>query len=271
MSETRHAGADMAGARNAARNAASEAASGADPGRLGRRLDGLIGMLSHDLRTPLSAISGWLFLLESGKLDHEAQRRALSKIRASVEEQVQLIDDTLLISRGQTGRVEISASPLRLHDCLAPAIDAFTSQAAAKGVGLDVSATPAEASIDGNGELLRRAFVQLLTHALKSTPAGGQIHVSSAVAPERIEVEIRDTGAGFSSADLPYVLDPFRPPAAGEAPAPRGPERSLLLAQAVIAAHHGTLAVASEGSGLGETFTIALPRAGEVGRTGVNP
>jgi len=63
MSETRHAGADMAGARNAARNAASEAASGADPGRLGRRLDGLIGMLSHDLRTPLSAISGWLFLL----------------------------------------------------------------------------------------------------------------------------------------------------------------------------------------------------------------
>src|SRR5512141_491769 len=111
--------------------------------RVGQRLDGLLGMLSHDLRTPLSAISGWLFLLESGKLDPEGQKRALAKIRASIDEQVRLIDDTLAISRGATGRLEMESAPLSVGASLEAALDAFAPHAAAKGVEVERPLRPA--------------------------------------------------------------------------------------------------------------------------------
>jgi signal transduction histidine kinase len=139
-------------------------------GLLVRRLDGLIGMLSHDLRTPLSAISGWLFLLESGKLDADGQKRALSKIKASVEEQVQLIDDTLLISRGQMGRVEIDPVPVPVRERLQAAIDGLRPQAAAKNVTIESDGGPGNPTIEGDGELLQRSFDLLLAHALKQHP-----------------------------------------------------------------------------------------------------
>jgi signal transduction histidine kinase len=226
-----------------------------------RGLDGLIGMLSHDLRTPLSAISGWLFLLESGKLDADGQKRALAKIKASVEEQVQLIDETLLISRSQFGRLEITAEPVGIDEPLAAAVDALRPLAAAKGVTLEAAPAP-QARVAGDGKLLRRAFDLLLAHALKATPAGGAIAVSASAGPDEVRIGIRDNGAGFAAAELPFVLDPFRPPPAGAKPAPRGAERGLLLAHAIFTAHRGSLAVHSEGPDRGESFAVALPASG---------
>src|SRR5258706_6370822 len=102
-----------------------------DAERRCQRLDGLIAMLSHDLRTPLSAIAGWLFLLESGKLDAEAQKRAVGKIKTAVEEQVQLIDDTLLLSQSEAGRLEFNAASVTASSPVAAAI--ASGQAAAAG------------------------------------------------------------------------------------------------------------------------------------------
>jgi signal transduction histidine kinase len=250
-------------------NAARATGAGEDPDDWGRRLDGLIAMLSHDLRTPLSAISGWLFLLESGKLDADAQKRALSKIKASVEEQVQLIDDTLTISRGETGRIEIERTPVPLGKPLGAALGTLRVQAAAKGVSVDDSAARATATIDADAAKLERAVELVLAHALKATPAGGQIRVSAAATPATIVLTVRDTGNGFETADLPYVLDPFRRSADGSMRTARGADRGLLLAQALIGAHGGTLQVASDGAGTGETFTIELPAAGS--GAGVQP
>ena len=126
--------------------------------RNGRRLDGLIGMLSHDLRTPLSAISGWLFLLESGKLDAEGQRRALAKIRASVDEQVRLIDDTLAISRSATGRLEVESAPFDVGELLAAVVVAARPDANAKGVSLDSEALAGVVSLTPSLRALERAY-----------------------------------------------------------------------------------------------------------------
>jgi signal transduction histidine kinase len=269
MTSTAHADGQQARPTGVAGGSAAGSAA-QDSATMGRRLDGLIGMLSHDLRTPLSAISGWLFLLESGKLDQEGQKRALAKIKISVEEQVQLIDDTLLISRGQAGRLEIETAPLLLAEPLAEAIDAVRPQAEAKSVAIDTGAGLPKAPVEGDAKLLRRAFELLLAHALKVTPAGGGIFVSSSAGPGRIEVGIRDTGVGFAAAELPFVLDPFRPLPEDAKSAPRGPERGLLLAQAILAAHQGSLSLASGGAGQGESFTIALPAANNsnTGRAG---
>lgn len=230
-------------------------------GRLARRLDGLIGMLSHDLRTPLSAISGWLFLLESGRLDADAQKRALGKIKSSVDEQVQLIDDTLLISRGQIGHLEIELTATPILVPLHAAIESLRTQASTKSISIEIDTPDGVVTIDADSERLQRALDLLLAHALKVTQPGGYISIAVSVSPKSVEIRIRDSGSGFSEIELPRVLDPFGHSGQGDGRT-RGAERGLLLAQALIAGHRGALRLSSPGQNLGETFTIELPRAG---------
>ena len=231
-----------------------------DPAEWGSRLDGLIAMLSHDLRTPLSAISGWIFLLESGKLDADGQKRAIAKIKASVDEQVQLIDDTLTISRGETGRVELDRAPVSIGAIVSTAVGNLRPQATAKGLEIEGLAADLDIAIEADAAQLQRAIELLLAHALKSTPSGGQISVAARATPNRVQVVLSDTGNGIAAADLPFVLDPFRR-SGGLARRAHGVERGLLLAQVLIAAHGGALSLASDGPGAGEAFTIDLPRA----------
>ena len=235
------------------------AGSQRDPAEWAHRLDGLIAMLSHDLRTPLAAISGWLFLLESGKLDPVAQKRALAKIKNAVDDQVQMIDETLLISRSETGRIELEPEPVDIGDVLAASVERARADASAKGLVLNAEFHSSPAFVDGEADRLRRAFDLLFAHALRVTPAGGRITVTTALRPAHLEISISDTGNGHSGADLPYVLDPFRPNPDGSPRSVRGVERGLLLAKAVIAAHGGTLRLSSAGSGTGETFAIEFP------------
>jgi len=239
----------------------------ADDDRTGRRLDGLIGMLSHDLRTPLSAISGWLFLLESGKLDGDGQKRALAKIRASVDEQVRLIDETLAISRSATGRLEAESAPFDVAELLAAVVAAAKPAAEAKGVSLDSEGVTASSSVVGDRARLQRALELLLDHAIKATPAPGRVGVTGRVEAATAVIEIVDGGPGIAVGELRWVLDPFgRPPDSG-GQGVRGVERGLLVANALIAAQGGRLQVASEGPGRGESFTVTVPSGGGVAAT----
>lgn len=245
--------------RETPRSIGAAALPSADDNRTGRRLDGLIGMLSHDLRTPLSAISGWLFLLESGKLDSEGQKRALAKIRASVDEQVRLIDDTLAISRGATGRLEVESAPFDFAELLASVVAAAKPNAEAKGVSLDSEELAAPSSVVGDRARLQRALELLLAHAVKATPAPGRVTVTGRAHSATVAIEIVDGGPGIAAGELRWVLDPFgRPPDSG-GQGVRGVERGLLLANALIAAQGGRLQVASEGPGRGESFIVTVP------------
>jgi len=225
---------------------------------VGRRLDGLIGMLSHDLRTPLSAISGWLFLLESGKLDAEGQKRALAKIRASVEEQVRLIDDTLAMSRGATGRLEVESAPFDVAELLGDVVGAAKPAADAKGISLE-SDQPAASTVVGDRARSQRALELLLAHAIKTTAAPGRVRVAAGASESVFVIEIVDGGPGIAAHELPWVLDPFGRPPDGSGHAVRGVERALLLAHALIGAQGGRLEVASEGPGHGESFIVTFP------------
>jgi signal transduction histidine kinase len=252
--------------REAAASIGAAARPPADDDRAGRRLDGLIGMLSHDLRTPLSAISGWLFLLESGKLDGEGQKRALAKIRASVDEQVRLIDDTLAISRSATGRLEVESAPFDVAELLAAVVAAAKPTAETKGVSLESEAMAAPSGIVGDRARLQRALELLLAHAIKVTPPPGKVRVTGRVDPATVVLEIVDGGPGIATDELRWVLDPFAHPADGGGHGTRGVERGLLLANALITAQGGRLQVASAGPGHGESFTVTVPDGGSAAR-----
>jgi signal transduction histidine kinase len=252
---------DRSGREASAPNGAAALPS-ADDDRAGRRLDGLIGMLSHDLRTPLSAISGWLFLLESGKLDGEGQKRALAKIRASVDEQVRLIDDTLAISRSATGGLEVESAPFDVAELLAAVVAAAKPIAEAKGVALDSEALAGPSAVVGDRARLQRALELLLAHAIKATPAPGRVGVTGRADAAAVLIAIVDGGPGIAPDELRWVLDPFGRPPDGGGHGARGVERGLLLANALITAQGGRLRIASEGPGHGESFTVSVPTGG---------
>lgn len=230
-------------------------------------MHGLLSGLSHDLRTPLSTINGWLFVLDSEKLDVAAKKRALDKMRANIENQVQLIDDVFLLSRSLTGHLVIEAALISPLAPLEVAMEKLRATAVAGSVDLPSVKVIENGKIMADGELLRRVFEILLLHALKTTPAGGAIETTVGVYDGNVEIAISDNGKGLSSSDLPVLFDAFRKEESKSGSAYPGVERNLMLANTLVRKQNGQLKATSRGPGLGTTFTLCMPCAGVPGST----
>ena len=222
-------------------------------------MNGLLSGLSHDLRTPISTINGWLFVLDSDKLDAPAKKRALAKMRVNIEDQVRLIDDVLLLSRSMTGHLVVDAVPISPLVPLEAAMKTLQATAVAGSVSLAPVNVSESGMIMADGELLRRVFEILLFHALKTTPTGGRIETAVAVRDEFVEITIFDNGKGLSPADLLSLFDAFRQEARESGSAYPGAERNLMLAKMLVDQQSGQLHASSSGPGLGTTFTLHMP------------
>lgn len=222
-------------------------------------MNGLLSTLSHDLRTPLSTITGWLFMLESDKLDAVAKKRALDKIRTNIADQVRLIDDVLLLSSSMTGHLHVDASPISPLAPLNGAMEKLRATAVAGSVDLPPATVSASGKIMADGELLRRVFEILLLHALKTTQQGGTIETAIGVRDGNVEITIADNGKGLSPAALPYLFDAFSKAENASGSAYPGAERNLMLARTLVEIQGGQLQASSRGPGLGTTFTLRMP------------
>ena len=231
----------------------------ASVGDLRQLMNGLLSGLSHDLRTPLSTINGWLFVLDSDKLDAAAKKRALDKMRANIEEQVRLIDDVLLLSRSMTGHLVVEAAWISPLVPLGVAMEKLRPIALAVSVSLPAAIVGESAEIMADGELLRRVFEILFLHALKTTPAGGAIETAVAIREAHVEITITDNGKGMSTTEIPTLFDAFRQAESKSGSAYPGAERNLMLARTLVQKQNGQLHATSRGPGLGTTFTLRMP------------
>lgn len=251
----------------AAEGASASAPAGGDHYRL--LLDRLFSMLSHDLRTPLSAISGWLFLLESDKLDAPGRKRALEKIRSNLDEEVRVIDDTLALARVHAGTLQLEHEDLDVDAVTRRAVEKMMKPAGVKNVALrheaDAAAPPT--IVSGDAARLGRAIELVIDRALReSHGAEARIDVKSGGACPTAASEtgaarivIEDNGRGIAADALRWIIDPFGSPADPETGSRHAPDRCLLIAAALIDAHGGRLTVNSAGDGAGATYTITLP------------
>lgn len=228
-------------------------------GDLRQLMNGLLSGLSHDLRTPLSTINGWLFVLDSDKLDAAAKKRALDKMRANIEEQARLIDDVLLLSRSITGHLVVEAARISPLAPLGVAMEKLRAMALAVSVSLPAAIVSESAEIMADGELLRRVFEILFLHALKTTPAGGTIETTVAIRDAHVEITIADNGKGVNPTELPTLFDAFRQAESKSGSAYPGAERNLMLARTLVQKQYGQLHATSRGPGLGTTFTLCMP------------
>ena len=219
----------------------------------------LLSVLCHDLRTPLSAISGWLFLLDSDRLDAAAKKRAIEKIRRNVNDQVRMIDDVNLLSRVLSGQLQMEAvltSPMAILEL---AIEKLRVGADASSVRLVVVNKGSDHVIKVDADLMRRLLEILALHVLKSTPAGGAIELLVDSDAGAAQFVIHDNGKQMPYSEVSRVFDGMKDGADSTENIFAGAGRNLLLAKLLAVTLGGSLCAESVGSEPVIKFTIRMP------------
>ena len=229
-----------------------------------RAKDEFLANLSHELRTPMTAILGWSHLLQLGGLAPDQIALGLQTIRQSGEAQAKLIDDLLDVSRIVTGKLHINAVPVRLSEIARSAIASIRPAADAKRqqleMEIDAGALGEDAMVLGDASRLQQVFWNLLSNAVKFTPPGGVVRVRlTARSSENVVLAVEDTGEGIPAEFLPVVFERFRQ--VGTAARGRsGLGLGLAIAKELVEMHGGSISASSGGRGTGSTFIVTLPR-----------
>ena len=216
--------------------------------------DDFFSAVSHELRTPLTSITGWAALLLDSP-DAASISEAARSIASSAALQAQLIDDLLDVSRIMTNKFAITEEKLDLRDVLEDSVSGMRPIAAAKDVSLRKQVGQSVV-IDGDPARLRQVLTNLLTNAIKFTPAGGSIETRLSQEGSFGVIEVTDTGEGISAAFLPHVFE-RRAQATERRFAGLG--LGLAIVKHIIELHRGSVEVRSEGEGKGATFTVRIP------------
>jgi PAS domain S-box-containing protein len=238
---------------------ASERAARAEAERASLVKDEFLAMLSHELRTPLNAIVGWTQVLRREPPSPQTLAQGLAVIDRNARTQAQLIADLLDMSLVMSGRMRIDPQPVELRVVIEGAIESVRATAETQGVVLESALSPIAATITGDPTRLQQVVWNLLTNAIKFTPAGGRVRVTLAQLDSEVVIAVRDTGKGISPEFLPHVFERFRQAQSSAAREHRGLGLGLAIVKQLIDLHGGRVEATSDGEGQGSTFTVRLP------------
>lgn len=221
--------------------------------------DQFLAVLSHELRTPLTPVTMAAYALGREPGLSEPARRAVDMIRRNLIVETQLIDDLLEVSRIVHGKLELQLDPVDVHAVVRHALETCEEEIARRGLRLTVALRARRRRVRGDARRLQQVFWNLLKNAVKFTPEGGVITVrTSNPTPDRVRVEVTDTGLGMDAATLARIFAPFEQAGPEVTRRYGGLGLGLSIAHAVVAAHGGQLSAASAGPGRGATFEVEL-------------
>ena len=233
-------------------------------GRVNRELqaaneakDVFLATVSHELRTPMTAILGWLQLLDAEELDAAMRAEGMNAIRGAARMQARLVDDLLDTAKVQSGKLHLELSDLDLRDIVESMWSTVQPAVSAKSIVLDRSFTPDRLPMRGDATRLQQILWNLISNAIKFTPEQGTITVCTATEEELVTISVTDTGEGIAPELLPHVFERFRQGA--DARQHGGLGLGLAIVQHLVELHGGTITVTSEGAGKGACFTIRFP------------
>jgi PAS domain S-box-containing protein len=229
-----------------------------------RMKDEFLAMLSHELRTPMSAMHGWLHLLKTGKLSAEQQITALDTIERNARVQTQLVNDLLDVSRIVTGKMDLETSVVHLDRAVESAIDSARLPAGSRGIDLVAYIGRGAWPVQGNPERLQQVFSNLLSNAIKFSPKGSRVEIRLDRAGERAQIAVIDQGEGISAEMLPHVFERFRQADSSTSRRHGGLGLGLAIVRSLVELHGGTVGASSPGLGKGSTFTVTLPLVAQV-------
>lgn len=215
--------------------------------------------VSHDLRSPLTAILGYVELIERVGTVNDLQRDFIRRIQVSVHNITSLVDDLLDLGRIEAG-FDTRKEPVALDAIIRYSVEGFKKALGEKGHTLQLDLPPQAPSLLANPVQMRQMVDNLLDNAIKYTPQGGKIQVSLRLEGNQLLFQVSDNGIGIPPIDLPYVFDKFYR-ASNAAPDVSGTGLGLAIVKSIVEAHEGRIWVDSA-VGTGSTFTVVLPLSG---------
>ncbi len=206
--------------------------------------DELLARLSHDLRTPLSAILGWAKALQVKRDDPAALERGLEAIARNAAAQARLLDELLAMNQILSGTLVLELRPVAFATVVAAAIDKVRAAADARELRLETPFDPPALTVSGDPDRLQKAVANLLARAVASSPHGGRIEVLLRHDERQLELTVRDEGSGGGAA-LPGRLD-----------------LDLAIAGKLVELHGGSIEAVGAGPGAGTSHVVRLPLSG---------
>lgn len=221
--------------------------------------DRFLAMLSHELRNPIAPILSAVQLLKQAALPDPRLARAREIIERQARYQAKLIDDLLDVNRIAHGKVDLQQAVVDLQAAVRHAIESCLPEIKKKGLHLEVHAPDSGLLVFADPTRLAQIMTNLLTNAVKFTPAAGALCLTAALEGEEIVLRVQDTGIGISAEMLPHVFDMFAQADTSLDRATGGLGVGLTVVKNLVEMHGGRITAHSEGLGKGATFVIRLP------------
>ena len=226
---------------------------------LERARDDFVASITHELRTPLTSIRGYLELIAdeaSAELSDE-HRRFLAIVDRNADRLLHVVGDLLLLAQADAGAIELELEDIDVAALIRDGVEVARPQAVAKGLELRAEVSPAPL-LRGDHARLGQVVDNLVSNAIKFTPAGGRVVLRCFADGDRNVIEVSDTGLGMSGAEQAQLFGRFYRTAVAAELAIAGTGLGLTIVKALVEAHAGTVSVTSA-TGEGTTFRVELP------------
>jgi two-component system phosphate regulon sensor histidine kinase PhoR len=226
---------------------------------IARMKSDFVSNVSHELKAPLASIRAYVEMLIDGEAAGEAQSREFFQTIASETDRLnRLIDNILNLSRLESGLVPINKTDLAVTAILRDVCEVMTPQAAKKSIRLEADLAPVFFRVHGDRDMLYQAVLNVVSNAVKYTPEGGRVNISTYLADGSVIVEVADSGHGIHPDELQRIFEKFyRSHATGKAVAGTG--LGLPLVKHVVEAIHGGRVTVESQVGKGSVFRLYLP------------
>jgi signal transduction histidine kinase len=224
--------------------------------QLDKMKDEFVASVSHELRTPLTSIRGYLELIRDDKNIDEEQKKMLSIVDRNADRLLRLVSDLLFVAQREDAEIVGDISELDLMELAREGVEGAGPQASTAGVTLELHGE--SAFLQGDPSRLSQVIDNLISNAIKFTPAGGQIDVRVDVRAEQVILAVSDTGMGVPKGEQADLFQRFFRTRGANAAAIQGTGLGLSIVKEIVESHGGTIGFTSR-EGLGTTFTVELP------------
>lgn len=212
--------------------------------------------IAHELRTPISIILGHAEAVHDGVLP--ASPETFEIIREETARLERLVEDLRTLSMADAGELQLMLRPVAPKQLLSDAQKAYAHQASRQQVALELAAGPNLPPVEVDPQRIKEVFTNILSNALRYTPAAGKIVLSAASAGDLVEFRFRDSGPGVPAAELEHIFDRFHRVQTARSREDGGSGLGLAIAKSIVERHHGSI-MAESRTGEGLTIVLRLP------------
>jgi signal transduction histidine kinase/ActR/RegA family two-component response regulator len=234
----------------------------AEAEKANRTKDEFLPMLSHELRSPMNAMLGWIRILKTaGAQDTDLVRRAVETLERNIRVQVQTVDDLLDMSRILSGKLQLEKGRVELAAVVAGCVQSLKPSAEGKQIALRLDVKGDDLDVLGDEARLQQVVANLLGNAIKFTDSGGFITVTVERKDASASLVIEDTGRGIAPDFLPHLFERFSQADTGSTRTHGGLGLGLSIVKNIVSLHGGRIEAESAGLGRGARFAVVFPLA----------